>query len=71
MKTLFKDKAAIYFCDSSSQNVKVNVLILPGIKDAGKQDDGSNCGDDLLVAFCAGVEGEHTHRFVPTVDLQD
>lgn len=44
------------------------VYVLPRVKDTAKQDDGSQSSDNLFVAFCPRVEGEHTYGSVHTID---
>lgn len=47
----------------------VCMCVLPRVKDAAKQDNGSHSGDNLLVALRPRVEGKHTHGCVHTISL--
>lgn len=47
----------------------VCVCVLPRVKDAAKQDNGSKSGDNFLVALGPRVEGKHTDRCVHTIPL--
>lgn len=56
-------------CEKEKQEMCVCVCVLPRVKDATKQDNGSKSGDNFLVALGPRVEGKHTDRCVHTIPL--